>query len=180
MRVRRSHCPRGFTLVELLIVLALISILTGLVVAEMRGTHEEALLRSSGRKLIGVLGWSASQAVTTGLSHTVLIDAARHRFAVRAAAAVSGENPRIVEEGALDERIQVEVREPAREADPSEEAEEAPKVKEQTEGESMGEIRFHADGTAEPREVSLRDRAGTTIVLLINPITGRVRLEDGP
>ena len=48
----RVNSQRGFTLIELMIVIILIGIFTGLMVGEMRGTFEDALLRSTARKLI--------------------------------------------------------------------------------------------------------------------------------
>ena len=54
----------GFTLMELMVVLVLIGIMTAMILPEMKGTYEEALLSSTGRQLANVLGIAYSRAVT--------------------------------------------------------------------------------------------------------------------
>ena len=54
----------GFTLMELMVVLVLIGVMTAMILPEMRGTYEAALLHSTGRELANVLGIAYSRAVT--------------------------------------------------------------------------------------------------------------------
>src|ERR1700731_2725658 len=70
----------GFTLIELMVVLVLIGILTALIIPEMRGTFESALLRSSSRELADVLNTAYSRAVTVNQLHRVRIDPATGRY----------------------------------------------------------------------------------------------------
>src|SRR5258708_4825192 len=43
----KTRCVRAFTLVELMVVMVLIAIMAAMIVPEMKGTYEDALLRSS-------------------------------------------------------------------------------------------------------------------------------------
>jgi type II secretion system protein H len=185
MRRTASHSS-GFTLVELMVVLVLISIFTGLIVGEMSGTYEDALLRSSARKLVSAFNLASSRAVTLGQPLVVSIDPVRSRFAIHRAGAMPGENrapsepPGLIEEGTLDERIAIQPRE-APPTPPAEGEESAPEEMAEplVAGEAPpkpGDIQFNADGTADAREVLLRDRMGVELLLQINPITGRVKI----
>jgi type II secretion system protein H len=186
MRRAASHSS-GFTLVELMVVLVLISIFTGLIVGEMRGTYEDALLRSSARKLVSAFNLASSRAVTLGQPLIVSIDPVHSRFAIRRAGAMPGENgapsglPGLIEEGKLDERIAVQPRE-APPAPPAEgEENSAPEEMAESSGggeapPKLGDIQFNADGTADAREILLRDRMGVELLIQINPITGRVKI----
>src|SRR5204863_8720326 len=58
----RSHS--GFTLIELLVVIALFGILSAMIIPEMRGSYEEALLRSTSRQLVNVCNLAYSRAVS--------------------------------------------------------------------------------------------------------------------
>jgi prepilin-type N-terminal cleavage/methylation domain-containing protein len=72
----RSRRPssRAFTLIELMIVLVLIGILTAVLIPEMRGSYEDALLRSTGRELINVCHLASSQAVSLNQVHRLKLD----------------------------------------------------------------------------------------------------------
>ena len=54
MRLKNSNANfrRAFTLMELVVVVVIIGIMTALIIPEMKGTFEDALLRSTG-------GWLA-------------------------------------------------------------------------------------------------------------------------
>jgi prepilin-type N-terminal cleavage/methylation domain-containing protein len=50
-RRNSSATQRAFTLIELMVVIVLIGIMTAMIIPEMKGTFEEALLRSTAREL---------------------------------------------------------------------------------------------------------------------------------
>jgi prepilin-type N-terminal cleavage/methylation domain-containing protein len=177
----RAH---GFTLVELMVVLVLVGLLTAVIIPEMRGTYEDALLRSTGRKLSSALGLAYSQAVTVNLEHRLRIDLAEHRYTIETAATENQDGPgfrplRDVPggEGDLDPRISIEVRRstPEDEAPPEPQGfsfgDEAPSA-------NIEYIRFRPNGTTDPVEIILRDRDGFGLALRLNPITARVRIVE--
>ena len=50
----------GFTLIELMVVIVLVGIMAAAIIPEMKGTYEDALLRSATRELVGVCSIAAS------------------------------------------------------------------------------------------------------------------------
>ena len=73
---------RAFTLIELIVVVVIIAILSGVIVAEMGGTFQDALLRSSSRQLISVFSVASSRAISLNRLLRVRIDRATGRYAV--------------------------------------------------------------------------------------------------
>ena len=59
----------GFTLMELMLVLTLIAIMAAMIVPEMKGSMEDALLRSSARKVVDVFNLTYSRAVSFNQLH---------------------------------------------------------------------------------------------------------------
>jgi general secretion pathway protein H len=172
----RNSAQRGFTLIELMMVLVLIGIFTGLIVADMRGTYEDALLRSSARKLINACNLAANEAVTVGVPYRVMLDPVNHRFAIQRETQ-DQENqgkPAILEDGELDARIRIEVRETENSIDPEDEQPADNRAQENSE--RRAQIEFYSDGTADGRDIRLRDRTDVEMLLRINPSTGRIRI----
>jgi len=172
-------------LIELLVVIVLIAIMTAMIIPEMRGSYQDALLRSSSRKLVSVFDLAYSRAVSGRQIHRVRIDPASGKYVIERTV-YDGENGgglvpvRDVPggEGEIDFRISILVSPSEESLDPAMEAEPEP---EQKAGDEHGDsqrnsIAFYPDGTADAREILLQDRDGFQLALRINPITSRIRL----
>lgn len=172
---------RGFTLVEMMIVIIIVGILSASIVAEMHGTLQDALLRSTSRALIGAFNLASSRAVATNRSHRVRLDQTKHRFVLERKAGLDFAPLRNVldSEGDLDSRISLQLRES--EMVPSSDSDDEPashldEDRQSPKAAREEAITFYPDGTADAREVELRDQDGFGLALRINPITSRVQI----
>jgi prepilin-type N-terminal cleavage/methylation domain-containing protein len=78
---KKSGKPlRGFTLVEMLVVVVIISIMSVAIVAEMHGTFQDALLRSTSRELAGACNVASSRAISVNRPHRIRLDRLAHRY----------------------------------------------------------------------------------------------------
>jgi prepilin-type N-terminal cleavage/methylation domain-containing protein len=188
----RRHPEKAFTLVEMLVVVVLIGILTATILPEMKGSYEDALLRSTSRDLVNAFSVAYSRAVSLNRLHRVRLDAATGHFWVETPARRDGGlAPAFLPvpdlagaQGAWDHRISVRIRRKAAGVlGPTEQSRSGQVLAgEATLAANPGHnmINFYPDGTADPAEVELRDRAGFGLVLRLNPITAQVRiLESG-
>ena len=183
-RRNSSTKRRAFTLIELMVVIVLIAIMTAMIIPEMKGTFEEALLRSTARELMNAFNLGYSQAVTLNQLHRVRLDRKNGRYFVERKAEEGGIGFIPVRdlpggEGKLDTRISIEIRR-AEETPAAAPEQQAPLLSAEdsrirTDDEP---IVFYPDGTADSREVRLRDREGFRLALRINPITARVDIVE--
>lgn len=188
-----SFRVNGFSLVELMVVLVLIAILSAMILPEMRGSFEDALLRSTSRKLATAFQLAHSQAITVSVRHRVRIDTASGRYFIEAPATDSSSSSGFVAlksvpgaEGTLDSRIAIEIRkgtdleDPLAESDPAD-GPAQPVLGSESASESKPDsasVTFHPDGTAERSEIVLRDRQGFGLRLRIQPATSHVRISS--
>jgi type II secretion system protein H len=163
MRTKRSS-QSAFTLIELMVVIVLMVILTALILPEMRGTFEDAVLRSTGRKLVSAMNLAHSRAVTLQQTHRVVLDVKSERFVVeRMAREGEGSGYTAVSDipggtGPLDKRITIEVHK---------------------DGEANPEmVSFYPNGTAEAAQIVMRDREGFALAVKVNGITARVSAHE--
>lgn len=181
-RRRGSRGTKAFSLIELIIVLVLISIMTALIVPEMKGTFEDALLRSTSRKLVSSLNLAYSQAVSLNQKHRVRFDMQSSRYRIERASPENDTGHSYVPattipgaEADWDPRIILKVVPGTLSVSPEETDDGVPAWDEVTQSdEPLDSITFYPDGTADRVEIQLRDRAGFGVALQINPVTSRV------
>jgi type II secretion system protein H len=181
---RNSPNLSAFTLIELMVVIVLMGVMAAMILPEMKGTYEDALLRSTSRELISVCGLAASHAVSVNQAHRLWLDRKTGHYSIERIAPDRGSESGSVSarevpggEGELDSRIVIEIHasgdartESARQGSPP-----SPGESGQTEQRDDA-ITFYPDGTADASEIVLRDRDGFRLALRINPVTARVRI----
>lgn len=179
MRPARSISKsRGaFTLIEMVVVVALIGIFAAITIPEMKGSFNDALLRSSGRDLVNVFSLASSRAVSRDRCFRVEFDTQTGRYTVERQLRgdpddgfaplkdVSGA------QGKIDSRIAVRLIWPEDDSENS--------LDLRPRSDNSDAISFYPDGTADAAEIRLRDRDGFEIRLQLNPVTARVRV-SGP
>src|ERR1017187_7933047 len=108
----------AFTLIELMTVIVIIGIMTAMIIPEMKGTFEDALLRSTSRDLVNVFELSSSRAISLNQLHRVRLDTTTGHYLVERQAPDGAPEKFIPLKdvsgctGELDKRIAVEIRRP--------------------------------------------------------------------
>jgi type II secretion system protein H len=183
---------RGFSLMELMVVMVLIGVMTAMIVPEMKGTFQDELLRSTARKLVRVMHFAYSQSISLQQQHLVRVDAKAGRCFVEprnrsrqptventdstnGVKTATGSADLLGSAAQFDSKITVEIRK-SRQPSADEPAGEAP---EESNFNSIPDaITFYPDGTAERAEIVLRDNEGFGLALRINPSTARTELVE--
>lgn len=175
----------AFTLLELMVVCVVIGIMTAMILPEMRGTFEEARLRSGGRRLLSVFQLARSRAIILRESQRVRFDEASGRcYLERKARPEEGAGGYVSAGvalgagGAWDRQLEMEFRRVGA-VDETADGE----WRRAGEGGDWGSelveaITFYADGTADAGEIVLRDRQGFRLGLRVHGATGRVELRE--
>jgi prepilin-type N-terminal cleavage/methylation domain-containing protein len=185
MRSSRNNGDRrrGFTLVEMLVVVAVISIMSVAIVAEMHGTFQDALLRSTSRELAGVFNLASSRAISINRPHRIRLDRVAHRYVLERSTRGGADFHPAQDvpggSGTLDPRITIRILEPGVNA--PDDAGQEPSGNSGNAGgfpSSQPEeaVTFYPDGTADARQIELADRDGFRLALRINSITSRVQI----
>jgi prepilin-type N-terminal cleavage/methylation domain-containing protein len=170
----------AFTLVELVVVIVLVGILSAMIIPELKGGFQDALLRSTSRNLVNVFSIASSRAISLNQLHRVRLDTRTGRYSIekRTRETVQGDEFAPLKdvseaEGTLDSRISIQMRKP-------EEMPAGAPAGASNGGAGNGAlvdtISFYSDGTADSTELLLRDRQGFRLSLRINPITARVKV----
>jgi len=185
MRIKFSsrRSQTAFTLIELMVVIVIIGIMTAMMIPEMKGTFQDALLRSTSRELINVFDLAYSRAVSLNQLRRVRLDEKTGHYLVEKRVMENGQENFVPADdvaggkGELDSRISIEFRSPAENVpDSSAPTENAPADDESPADEVT--ISFYPDGTADAGDILLRDRDGFRLALHINPITARVHVVE--
>jgi type II secretion system protein H len=164
----------AFTLIELMVVLIVIAIMSAVIVGEMSGGFQDALLRSSGRQLISVFNFASSRAISVNRLYRVRFDRGTGRYFVEKHArgdqfVPTRDGPG--SEGAIDSRISIRVQESGEMETASAEVQ-----TDRPERAPDNAVNFYPDGTTDGRQIELRDRDGFGLALLVSSVTARVQI----
>jgi type II secretion system protein H len=167
------YSPRGFTLLELMVVIVLIGILSATLIPAMRGTYEAEILHAQSRRLTEALNLAYSRAVTLNQPHRLRLNTNELRFFIEGRITnpegKTSFNPIPYAPGAqgsLDPRISIRrTTEPSPDTQPLS---------------LFDPITFFPNGTADATLLVLQDRQGFRRALRVNPITARVDSPDLP
>jgi Tfp pilus assembly protein FimT len=181
---------KAFTLIELVVVCMLLVILAAVILPEMRGSYQDSLLRATGRKLLDCFDLAYSQAVSQDQVDRVRLDIRNGKYAVEKRVETQGQEDfepikNVPDaQGDLDSRISYEVRDASEDSTNAAAESGSPAAETMTRDTSNSEpddvISFFPDGTADNREVILRDQEGFGLALRLNPITARVKIIELP
>lgn len=173
----------AFTLVEMLVVVAIVSIMSAAILAEMRGTYQDAILRSTSRELAGACNAASSRAISLNRPHRIHLDTLAHRYFLERGTRGSTDFVPVRDvpggSGTLDSRITIHILEPG--VNSPDDAGGEPPVDSGNAGpippNGLEEaLTFYPDGTADARQIELADRDGYRLSLRINPVTSRVQI----
>ncbi len=180
---------QAFTLMELMVVLMLIALLSAVIVPEMRGSFEDAILRASTRQFIDAFSLASSRSVSLNQTHRIRLDRAAGQYVLEQRAGGDARRPRFepvrdssASRGRIDSRVRWDLRaadtEPVAPGSGTDSGAKNGIPSRPTLGSPPDTIQFFPDGTADAAELTLEDRAGVRLALRINPVTGRVRLME--
>jgi type II secretion system protein H len=172
----------AFTLIELMVVVTIIGILTALIIPEMKGTYQDALLRSTSRELINVFDLTYGRAVSLNQVRRVRLDEKGGRYRVEKRVLTGGREDFVPVDdagcaGELNSKITMEFHRTTEV--PGADEGQPPALNTSEPAPELGAvISFYPDGTADPGVIELTDRDGFRLALKINPITARVHVEE--
>jgi type II secretion system protein H len=152
--IRHSSFSRAFTLVELLLVLALLVVITSLVAPAMSNFIRARAVDSEARRLFALMHAGQSRAVSEGLPMMLWVDEKQGAYGLIAETSPSGGDPK-AENLTVDENVQVAVLNVGATA--------------LTTFQNLPAIRFLADGTIDensPQTLRLTDARGNALWLI--------------
>jgi general secretion pathway protein H len=139
---------RGFTLIEIVVVVGLIALLTAVIAATVTGGLGSAKVRAASKDLVAALRFTRSQAVVKRESQVLMLDVGRHAYRAPGRDWVE-----------LPEAMQLSMLTAAQEQVDDE----------------IGQIRFYADGSSTGGNIELR-RGEALWRIDVAWLTGEVRL----
>jgi len=161
--VRRRLSPEGFTLLELLIVIAIIGITLGYVGPKLYGGFSTSGMDKATRDITAMLQYARSQAVTQHEDYLVRFDLAEAELGVYAKPKTSGLTPEMLKVRKLPDGIRIKsIKSPYQ----------------PTRQEGLVELAVTADGLVEQGVIYLENSLGTVFTLEVKPFSGYLRVED--
>jgi len=169
-RAGRSSEPKGFTLLELAVVLLLLTVVLGLVLPEASSLLTDSDLRTSSRRVAGAVAEARNEALLGGRLWELAIDLGSGTFWIEPVGdGAAGETaPEANKPGPRQRKLAGEVRF-------------LDVRKGQGESQNTGRvlIRFHPKGLVEPAVIHLGGRGDRVQTLSVRAFSGRLSIEDG-
>lgn len=82
MKTIRRQLRRAFTLLELMIVLAIVAIMLGMVIPTLHGFGEGRNIEHAADQLVALARWARTQAVTQGVAYRLNLDVSNRTYGV--------------------------------------------------------------------------------------------------
>ena len=167
----RSSRRRGFTFIELMVVVAIMGMILGFVVLRLDDMVPASRLRAAARQGAAHVGMARSEAVAGGKIHAIAYDLTRQQYDV-----LTPPDPEEVEAGRYkaDELLPLDW-----ETLPSGVALVDVDLGDRAVSSGILTLRFTALGTATPHAVHLKNSDGAEMTVIVNPLTGLVDIETG-
>lgn len=180
---------KGFSLVEMMVVIVLIAIMSSMIIPQMSGNHKDSLLKTTARDIVQTLRVAHTQAVTQGKRHWFKINQGLGQFRVEALK--KGANAQFIltpvdgvygASGEIKKGVFVSIQNAKRASPEVNPTYEEAFIKNQQMGSQSGlesGICFHPDGTADRVIIILTDDDGFALNIEINHLTSRVSIKKG-
>jgi len=166
MTGRRPGCARaqGFTLIELIVVMVLIAVMTGLAAPRISSFLFSDQLKTTARKLLNLVAETGQNALRDQLPYVLSFDRDRHRFLARAIGA--SEDGRPVAETRLTVPDDVQLVDIVSAHGGMRKDEKL-------------ELVFYPEGYVDQSVIHLRDDEGRELTIFVSPFLGSLRVLDG-
>ncbi len=155
---------RGYTLIELIVVMALIGIMLGIAAPRIRDTFLADPLKRTARKMVGMINEARYDSIRTHQGHALHVDVESNRFWIDAATMNH-------EERTLAHKHGLVLPEDVRILD----------VWVRGEGKKMaGEtwVRFNEKGYVRPSAIHLSCKDGRRLTLVLSPFLGKIKIAE--
>lgn len=154
----------GFTLLELLVVMVLVALMISFAVPNIRSALYSDPLKSTARRLTGLVAEAGQEAVATHSPRLLLYDGARRMFHLETGAGGKDGGKKSLSRLDVPESVQVV---------------DIMSVHGGTRSSGQAEIRFSSQGYVDKTLIHLRGRDGRELTLVLSPFLGVSRLLAG-
>lgn len=166
----KHYHHRGFSLLELLIVITIISLFSGLLALRLEGFFSEGALRQAAKMIISDIGILRAKAAYTHLEQQMIFNIDEESYHITGKDNTDDQD---AEEGEDDEYEPLEKKLPA-----GIDLEDMMLLTGEKIQEGESTLRFFANGGVQSALIHLKNEDEETFTLEINPLTGHVTIHD--